>query len=186
MLFWPVVTVPGSGDLCNNTAKTITATPTNPPRSFVTDGITITSPTVGVSFGGLSRIDGCGTTVANTIILADPEEIATVRGYRSFFSHWKFNFADLNYICASNATSDVPVEERDDCYQAVPADAYFAGAQEQMDIWMYTPEMVANLTIYPDYHPRLLPPETMMPMISSLWAKNNDSCTINPLGVWDP
>ncbi|KAK3073641.1 hypothetical protein LTR53_004600 [Teratosphaeriaceae sp. CCFEE 6253] len=186
VMYWEVKTVPGSGDLCNRTAKTVTAGPTGPPRSVITNGITITSPTVGISFGGLSRMDGCGTTVANTIILANPEEIATVRGYHAFFSHWQFNFADLNYICASNASSNIPMDARDDCYQAVPADVYFAGEQEASDIWMLTPEQRANLTIGPDYHPRLLPPETMMPMISSLWAKNNDSCTIYPLGVWDP
>ncbi|KAK4958256.1 hypothetical protein LTR10_004682 [Elasticomyces elasticus] len=117
LLYWPVTTVPGSGDLCNKTAETITATPTGPPRTFVTSGITITSPTVGVSFGGMSRIDGCGTTIKDTIIPVRPEEIATVRGYHSFFSHWQFNFADLNYICTSNASSEIPMEERDDCKQ---------------------------------------------------------------------
>ncbi|KAK3074132.1 hypothetical protein LTR53_003662 [Teratosphaeriaceae sp. CCFEE 6253] len=185
VMYWEVKTVPGSGDLCNRTAETVTARPTGPPRSVITNGITITSPTVGISFGGLSRMDGCGTTVANTIVLANPEEIATVRGYHAFFSHWQFNFADLNYICASNASSNIPMDARDDCYQAVPADVYFAGEQEAFDIWMLTPEQRANLTIGPDYHPRLLPPETMMPMISSLWAKNNDSCTIYPLGAQD-
>ncbi|KAK5701757.1 hypothetical protein LTR97_004575 [Elasticomyces elasticus] len=43
-----------------------------------------------------------------------------------------------------------------------------------------------SLTIWPDYHPQLLPPETMLPMISSIWATNHDQCSINPLGVWDP
>ncbi|KAK3659720.1 hypothetical protein LTR56_001083 [Elasticomyces elasticus] len=185
LLYWPVTTVPGTGDLCNKTAKTITATPTGPPRTFVTSGITITSPTVGVSFGGMSRIDGCGTTIKDTIIPVRPEEIATVRGYHSFFSHWQFNFADLNYICTSNASSEIPMEERDDCYLAVPANAYLAGTQEAMDSILQQ-QLNESLTIWPDYHPQLLPPETMLPMISSIWATNHDQCSINPLGVWDP
>ncbi|KAK5729995.1 hypothetical protein LTR17_011512 [Elasticomyces elasticus] len=173
LLYWPVTTVPGSGDLCNKTAETITATPTGPPRTFVTSGITITSPTVGVSFGGMSRIDGCGTTIKDTIIPVRPEEIATVRGYHCFFSHWQFNFADLNYICTSNASSEIPMEERDDC------------TQEAMDSILQQ-QLNESITIWPDYHPQLLPPETMLPMISSIWATNHDQCSINPLGVWDP
>ncbi|KAK5679729.1 hypothetical protein LTS10_007677 [Elasticomyces elasticus] len=185
LLYWPVTTVPGSGDLCNKTAETITATPTGPPRTFVTSGITITSPTVGISFGGMSRIDGCGTTIKDTIIPVRPEEIATVRGYHSFFSHWQFNFADLNYICTSNASSEIPMEERDDCYLAVPANAYLAGTQEAMDSILQQ-QLNESITIWPDYHPQLLPPDTMLPMISSIWATNHDQCSINPLGVWDP
>ncbi|KAK3648395.1 hypothetical protein LTR56_007512 [Elasticomyces elasticus] len=185
LLYWPVTTVPGSGDLCNKTAETITATPTGPPLTFVTSGITITSPTVGVSFGGMSRMDGCGTTIKDTIIPVRPEEIATVRGAHTFFSHWQFNFADLNYICTSNASSEIPMEERDDCYLAVPANAYLAGHQEALDS-MLRQSLNVSLTIWPDYHPQLLPPETMLPMISSIWATNHDQCSINPLGVWDP
>lgn len=57
VMFWPVTTASG-GNLCNNTASTITASPTGPPNSFVTEGITITSPTVAVSIGYMSRVDG--------------------------------------------------------------------------------------------------------------------------------
>ncbi|KAK0302232.1 hypothetical protein LTR82_017945 [Friedmanniomyces endolithicus] len=185
LLYWPVTTVPGSGNLCNKMAETITAMPTGAPRSFVTSGLTITSPTVAISFGGLARMDGCGTTV-DTIIAVKPDEISSVRGYHAFFSHWQFNFADLNYICASNVSSDVPMEERNDCYQAVPADAYFQGLQEISNNYILSPAQRANLTIWPNYAPELLPPATMMPIISSLWETNHQYCIINPLGAWDP
>jgi hypothetical protein len=39
------------------------------------------------------------------------------------------------------------------------------------------------MTIWPDYHPQVLPPETMLPDIQRLWGGD---CSIHPLGVWDP
>lgn len=104
VMFWPVTTASG-GNLCNKTASTITASPTGPPNSFITEGITITSPTVAVSLAYLSRVDGCGTTIAHTIIPVRPEEVTSVRGYRALFSHHRFNFADLNYFCMDTNTS---------------------------------------------------------------------------------
>ncbi|KAK3676128.1 hypothetical protein LTR78_003878 [Recurvomyces mirabilis] len=183
LLYWPVTTVPGTGDLCNKSAETITKTPTGPPSSFVTAGITITSPTVALSFGGLQRQDDCGATT-DTIVAVNPDEVFTVRGYHALFSHYSFNYADLNYRCASNTsnTSGTPDWERDDCYQAVPADAYFAGLQEASNNYMRQ-NGTEGLTIWPDYHPQVMVPDTMMPAISSIWGKG---CIIHPLGVWDP
>ncbi|KAK4561696.1 hypothetical protein LTR86_004375 [Recurvomyces mirabilis] len=183
LLYWPVTTVPGTGDLCNQTAETITKTPTVPLSSFVTAGITITSPTVALSFGGLQRLDDCGATT-DTVVAVNPDEVVTVRGYHALFSHYSFNYADLNYRCASNTsnTSGTPDWERDDCYQAVPADAYFGGLQEASNNYMRQ-NGTEGLTIWPDYHPQVMVPDTMMGAISSIWGKD---CSIHPLGVWDP
>lgn len=186
VMFWPVTTAAG-GDLCNKTGSTITASPTGPPNSFVTEGITITSPTVAVSLGYMSRVDGCGTTIDHTIIPVHPDQVSSVRGFRALFSHHRFNFADLNYFCMSTNTTNATIAEGkgDSCYQQVPADAYFGGLNNAvvLDQAPFRNLSKAQMTIWDDYQPQLLPPQTMTDAITSLWG---DDCIIHPDGVWDP
>lgn len=186
VMFWPVTTASG-GNLCNNTASTITASPTGPPNSFVTEGITITSPTVAVSLGFMSRVDGCGTTINHTIIPVHPDQVSSVRGYRALFSHHRFNFADLNYWCGDTNTTNSTIADGqgDSCYQQVPAAAYFGGLNNAV-VYAQAPFRnlsKADMTIWDDYQPQLLPPQTMTEAIASLWGPN---CYIHPDGVWDP
>jgi hypothetical protein len=186
VMFWPITTGAG-GDLCNSPGSTITASPTGPPNSFVTEGITITSPTVAISLGFMSRVDGCGTTINHTIIPVHPDQVTSVRGFRALFEHHRFNFADLNYFCMdSNKTmGTIPEGEGDSCYQQVPADAYFGGLNNAvvLDQAPFRNLTKEQLTIWDDYQPQLLPPATLTKAIASLWG--ND-CNIHPDGVWDP
>lgn len=186
VMFWPVTTASG-GNLCNKTASTITASPTGPPNSFVTEGITITSPSVAVSIGYMSRVDGCGVTINHTIIPVHPDQVSTVRGYRALFSHHRFNFADLNYWCGDTNTTNATIADGqgDSCYQQVPAAAYFGGLNNAV-VYAQAPfrnMSKADMTIWDDYQPQLLPPETMTEAIASIWGPN---CYIHPDGVWDP
>ena len=186
LLYWPITTEPIAGDLCNETAKTVPGTPTGEgPNTFVTGDLTITSPTVAISWAGLRRIDGCGSTVANTIIPVKPEEVASVRGYHALFEHYGFNFADLNYKClSSNETVyGVPDPVPDDCYQEVPAAAYFGGLNWAGEHFVLN---MSAQTIYDDYRPQILPPDTMIGMMNSIWGSGGDSCTFHPDGIWDP
>lgn len=150
LMYWPVTTVAGSGDLCSEKAETVTGSATGPPRSIVTEGITITSPTVGVSIGGLSRVDGCGTTVDHTIIPVMPGDVSSVNGARALFTHKPFNFADLNYKCLGAPDDDfVTTGTRTDCYQEVPASAYFFGLANAGGANWYDPHAFTNKTIWP-------------------------------------
>lgn len=187
VMFWPVTTASG-GNLCNKAASTITSSPTGPPHSFVTEGITITSPTVAVSLGFMSRVDGCGTTINHTIIPVKPEEVTSVRGFRALFEHHRFNFADLNYFCMDTGTTNYTLDDnvsQDSCYQQVPADAYFGGLNNAvvLDQFRFRNLTKEQLTIWNNYQPQLLPPQTMTDAINSLWG---DNCIIHPDGVWDP
>jgi hypothetical protein len=186
VMFWPVTTAAG-GNLCNKTGATITASPTGPPNSFVTEGITITSPTVAVSLAYMSRVDGCGTTINHTIIQVHPDQVSSVRGFRALFSHHRFNFADLNYFCENTNTTTAIIAEGqgDSCYQQVPAEAYFGGLNVAVvyDQAPFRNLSKADMTIWDDYQPQLLPPRTMTEAITSIWG--ND-CIIHPDGVWDP
>lgn len=186
VMFWPITTSRG-GDLCSSPGSTITASPTGPPNSFVTEGITITSPTVAISLGYMSRVDGCGTTINHTIIPVHPDQVTSVRGFRALFEHHQFNFADLNYFCMdSNKTmGTIPEGEGDSCYQQVPADAYFGGLNNAvvLDQAPFRNMTKEQMTIWDDYQPQLLPPATLTVAIASLWG--ND-CNIHPDGVWDP
>ncbi|UJO19778.1 uncharacterized protein CLAFUR5_10280 [Fulvia fulva] len=184
LLYWPITTVPGSGNLCNKTAITIPGTRTaDGPNTFVTAGVTITSPTIGVSIASLSRVDGCGSTIATTIIPVNPEEISSVRGNRAMFTHMPFNFADLNWHCPDGEY--VTDDGHHNCYQEVPAAAYFEGTSNWvgLDAMNVDWRTQKNLTIWNDYHPQLLPPETMMEAVHSIWGKG---CNIHPDGIWDP
>ena len=185
LLYWPVTTNVGSGNLCSNPAETLSAKPTgNGPNTFVTEGITITSPTVAVSIGGLSRVDQCGTTVQNTIIPVLPEDVSSVEGARALFTHRPFNFANLNYRCMSDSDAIyVTTSGRDDCYQEVPASAYFHGYANAAGAEWWSPQAFANSTIWDNYQPQVLPPNTLTAAIRTLWGAG---CNIHPDGVWDP
>nr|OQO24277.1 hypothetical protein B0A51_07979 [Rachicladosporium sp. CCFEE 5018] len=185
-MYWPITTVDGSGDLCNKTASTITPPPTAP-RSFVTDGITITSPSVAISFGHMSRADQCGRTINATIVPVNPSEVTSVRGFRALFTHHRFNFADLNYHCFSTNSTNYTIADGagDDCYQQVPAAAYFGGLNNAVvyDQYVFRTMSQYQSTIWGDYQPQILPPQTMTSAIRRIWG---DDCIIHPDGVWDP
>ena len=84
MLYWPVTTV--NGDLCEGNGSTVAPTPTgNGPNTFVTMGITLTSPTVYLSFSTIYATQGgfmdyIGTTLSNTIIPFASSDISTQCG----------------------------------------------------------------------------------------------------------
>lgn len=130
LLYWPVRTVEGSASLRNGTVQTIGLSRTaDGPNTFVTEGITITSPSVGIALSSLSRYDGCYTTVASTIVVVHPSEVLSIRSARAWAQHWPFAFQDLNYKCRSQNSSIewIQNEPGDNCYQQVPADAYLTG-----------------------------------------------------------
>ncbi|GAB7362057.1 hypothetical protein MBLNU230_g2091t1 [Neophaeotheca triangularis] len=174
LLYWPVTTAQGSYDLCENRAPTVPATRTQTgPNTFVTHGLTITSPTVAISFGMLSRADGCGPTMTSTVVPVNPDEVSSVRGYRVFFTHMPFNYADLNMECIGNST------DPDNCFTAVPAAAYFGGLNRNAGL----EGDFEGLTVYNDYKPQMLMPKTMEEGIFDTWG---DHCVVHPDGVWDP
>lgn len=186
LMYWPVTTAPG--DLCKHRGSTITPSPTgSAPDVFVTNGITITSPSVAISFAQMSRADGCGSTVGHTIIPVKPEEVTSVRGYRALFDHRQFNFADLNYHCVSTNSTNYTLADGagNDCYQEVPAAAYFGGLNNAavLDQYVFRTMSKWQSTIYNNYQPQILVPNTMTKAISSIWGT---SCIIHPDGVWDP
>jgi len=190
LLYWPVRTVPGYGDLCNGTAKAkiIGGTPTGSgPNTFVTLGVTITSPSVAISLKSLFRQDGCFTTVQNTIIPVAPHEVTSVRGARALFTMEPFAYQDLNYKCQRENSSDYTIQDfpGDDCYREVPASAYF-GDHMAFDDWMqgFTGGLFTSMTIGNDYRPMLLPPVALTSWANSIF--NTTGCMIQPDGVWDP
>lgn len=142
LLYWPVRTADNSSYFCSQAKYSATAaSPLTIPQSrtgsgpntFVTGTLTITSPTVALSYGGLSRIDGCGTTIDHTIITMRPEELSSVRGGRSLYDLRPFNYGDMNWMCAEPGNSshfNVQDVEGPNCYQNVPAQAYWNAAQQ--------------------------------------------------------
>ena len=136
LLYWPVRTAyphagafcdVGTGSLTVLAPQYITQPPTGAgPNTAVIDGVTITSPTVAISLSGLSRLDGCGTTLDKTIVPVNWNEVTSVIGDRADFGHLPFNYADLNWRCPSAGNSSSFVVEDaggPDCYQDVPARA---------------------------------------------------------------
>ncbi|KAI5203008.1 hypothetical protein AUEXF2481DRAFT_44107 [Aureobasidium subglaciale EXF-2481] len=186
LLYWPVRTLDGNGDLCNSTAQTQGLPRTGDgPNTFVADGVTITSPSVGVSLMGVSRADGCGVTVASTVVALHATDLVSIRGARALFSYYPFRFQDLNYKCRSrdNTTTWIQDYPGDGCYQEVPAEAYFSG--ESAFVWheYYPTAYDTALTIGPDYRPYILPPSSMTEWANEVYSTD---CYIQVDGVWDP
>ena len=105
LLFWPE-----PGELCGETE--IVPTPTGP-RTFVTSGITLTSPTIGLSLANVHRNDGCGPTVTATVVPLAPDQVQSINNN---FTESAFNFANLNTRC-------VP-DNPQLCYTLVPWPVY--------------------------------------------------------------
>jgi len=186
LMYWPVTIAPGN--LCKHRGSTITPSPTgSAPNVFVTEGMTITSPSVAISFAQISRADGCGPTIGHTIIPVKPEQVTSVRGYRALFQHEQFNFADLNYHCVSTNSTNYTLADGvgNDCYQEVPAAAYFGGLNNAAVLNQYVFRTMSKWqsTIYNNYQPQILLPNTMTKAITSIWGT---SCLVHPDGVWDP
>nr|POE99417.1 hypothetical protein CFP56_52809 [Quercus suber] len=158
LLYWPVTT---SRNLCSSNVTQEWKRTADTPKSFVTAGITITSPSVGISLGGVSRLDGCGSTVASTIIVVPPEAVSSVRGARALYAYHPFDFEDLNWICQApnSTTSTIQQEGGDDCYQDVPLLAYFGGTEQFENTGEFNASEIANVTIGNDYHPQLVYPK---------------------------
>lgn len=130
LLYWPVRTVDGSGDICGSSIETQVLPRTGDgPNSFVTDGVTITSPSVGIYLASVSRADQCYTTLASTIVVVPASEVLSARGARALYDHEPFRYQDLNYKCQPANSSEhwTQDEPGDGCYQEVPAVAYFSG-----------------------------------------------------------
>ncbi|KAH0288101.1 hypothetical protein M436DRAFT_81617 [Aureobasidium namibiae CBS 147.97] len=156
------------------------------PNTFVTDGITITSPSVAISFASVSRVDGCFTTLESTIIVVSASEVMSARSARALYDHKPFRYQDLNYKCqpANSSTSWIQDEPGDDCFQQVPAAAYFVG--ESAFAWdeYYPTAYTRALTIGDDYRPYILLPSTMTEWANSVF--HTTSCEIQVNGIWDP
>ncbi|KAK5695293.1 hypothetical protein LTR97_008799 [Elasticomyces elasticus] len=135
ILYWPVRTQVGLGQLCDTTDQPllptydpVNATISGPPSStFVTAGVTITSPSVGIALTSVSRKDGCYGTVATTVIPMDPDSVVSLRGdLGGGYVYYPFQYSDLLYNCkGSNGSvyqADGPGE---DCWPIVPSSVYF-------------------------------------------------------------
>lgn len=197
LLYWPVRTssADNSAYFCTQSEYSLGASPlTIPatrtgsgPNTFVTGTLTITSPTIALSYSDLSRIDGCGTTIAHTIITMSPEELSSVRGGRSLYDLRPFNYGDLNWMCPSRSNSShftVQDLEGPNCYQNVPAQAYWNAAQ-RFDLAMYVNvSQIQQWTIVNNYEPYVLPAQHVWTeTMHRLWGT---SAVWHIDGSWDP
>lgn len=196
LLYWPVRTISDSDYFCKSysysdrmqSPMTLPGTPTGSgPNTFVTGSLTITSPTIALSYSGLSRIDGCGPTLDHTIITMKPEELSSVRGARSLFDIFPFNFGDLNWMCQEPVNSSsytVQDVQGVNCYQNVPANAYWSAAQVFDDSFYASTSQVKQWTIINNYQPYILPAQSVWSeTLQSIWGS---TAVWYIDGVWDP
>lgn len=128
LLYWPVTV--SDQDACGGGS---TAPPIGP-STAVFEGVTVTSPTVYLSFDVLAagtahygHLTACGATHTNVLLPVEPTAISSFRGqlapfgdlerwdiYDDWVTTYPVNFADFNYRTLSNNMS----------YPLVPKDAY--------------------------------------------------------------
>lgn len=163
LFYWPVPKV--AGGLCASNGSTITPTPTaTGPSTIVTRGVTLTSPSVYLSFGylvGISDASACGQPTSDLLVSIPPESLSSIRTVGDGSSTTTaltlpFNFADLD---------------------TVPKDAYQGMARCHSD------PAKGNLcsTVYDDYNPHLVIPDAVRTLVP-FW-RNCDPCLE---GVLDP
>ncbi|KAK5710488.1 hypothetical protein LTR17_018844 [Elasticomyces elasticus] len=168
LFYWPVTTV--SGDLCNKTGTTITPTRTGdgPNTSVLNNSITLTSPSVYVSFHNLSYLtnnfNSTQSYVTNTLMAFPPDEILSMRGYHGNGGNFSLNIADL------------PPNQ-------VPASAYFGQAACFPD-----PEAACLPIGATAYQPALAFPSVFYQLSGFNTAWTGKSCQLGYAGggIWDP
>ncbi|KAK5732505.1 hypothetical protein LTR17_010444 [Elasticomyces elasticus] len=169
LFYWPVTTI--SGDLCNKTGTTITATPTKeglPNTSVLNNSITLTSPSVYVSFHNLSYLtnnfNSTQSYVTNTLMAFPPDEILSMRGYHGDDGNFSLNIADL------------PPNQ-------VPASAYFGQVACFPD-----PEAACLPIGATAYQPALAFPSVFYQLSGFNPAWTGTSCQLGYAGggIWDP
>ncbi|KAK5682532.1 hypothetical protein LTS10_005660 [Elasticomyces elasticus] len=168
LFYWPVTTV--SGDLCNKTGNTITPTRTGdgPNTSVLNNSITLTSPSVYVSFHNLSYLtnsfNSTQSYVTNTLMAFPPDEILSMRGYHGNGGNFSLNIGDL------------PPNQ-------VPASAYFGQAACFPD-----PEAACLPIGATAYQPALAFPSVFYQLSGFNPAWTGKSCQLGYAGggIWDP
>ncbi|KAK3627679.1 hypothetical protein LTR56_015460 [Elasticomyces elasticus] len=188
LVYWPVRTNPGSDNLCDKHASTLHDTKSDTPRSAVYEGVTVTSPTVAMSLSNVGP-GNCGTQIDRTVILVPPEQVFSVEGVRAEFNHLPFNLANLNFRCQAPNSTEYTIQDvlGDDCYQEVPAHAYFIGRQNFDEAVLgdgrCRPKDTTQVVIPNDYTPAVILPSVFYPVITSLWGPY---CIPFIDGIWDP
>ncbi|KAK3656995.1 hypothetical protein LTR22_009496 [Elasticomyces elasticus] len=196
ILYWPVRTQVGLGQLCDTTDQPLLPTygPVNAtisgPSTFVTAGVTITSPSVGIALTSVSRKDGCYGTVATTVIPMDPDSVVSLRGdLGGGYVYYPFQYSDLLYNCkGSNGSvyqADGPGE---DCWPIVPSSVYFQAPTTYAWAHWIPATAQSQLTIADDYRPDILLPSNGDPWMSRRWGtvEWGSTCELSTCGVWDP
>lgn len=139
---------------------------------------------VAISLSSISRYDGCGPTLDHTILTVPPEQVSSVRGARAAYAPLPFNYADLNWMCPSNnGTYTVQDVQGENCYQNVPAAAYWGAYPSYDQFHAYPTEVESSLTIINDYHPYVAPPTELSSLLTSVWGTG---AVWHIDGVWDP
>ncbi|KAK3116652.1 hypothetical protein LTR53_002766 [Teratosphaeriaceae sp. CCFEE 6253] len=167
MFYWPITTV--NGDICNKTGTTITPTPTGDgPNTFViNDTVTLTSPTVYVSFHNLSYVtvhfNNTEQYVTNTLMGFEATEIQSQRGYHGSDGNYSFNYADLPP-------------------NPVPASAWFG----QVPCWFDRNACIPIATAA--YGPGLAFPSVFFEMsnFNPKWTASRCALGVENDGIWDP
>ncbi|KAM3421566.1 hypothetical protein BST61_g1953 [Cercospora zeina] len=201
LLYWPVQVKEPTDDtlFCykahedgvKRTAETIPGTRTGDgPNTIVTDGVTITSPMVAMVYTSVHRADGCGPTIAKTIRTMQPDHLSSIRrDSEGGAPRYPFDYNDLNWMCdAGNGTYTMQYVQQDgNCYQNVPAAAYFHGPQKWMQ---YLPNTAAvkgtivdSWTILNDYEPYIIEEEVFTQELHDLYGTNAGWIQF---GIWDP
>ncbi|KAK3069598.1 hypothetical protein LTR53_011945 [Teratosphaeriaceae sp. CCFEE 6253] len=212
MLYWPVTTI--DGNLCQHNGSTITGTPTGVgPNTYVTLGLTLTSPTVYLSFETLhADIAGysgafTGPTFANTIIPFPASDISSqcvaggamrnLTGPRTFDPlgpATRLDYADLNYPIAANVHQCATLSCDPNTYSYTLA--IFNTSTPLSDWIIGSSTMVIHqsdvwcFTIFDDYDPMLAAPTALTTLIPE-WSQcvfNNSFIaqvqSCDPVRIW--
>ena len=200
LLYWPVrvdekevnglFCTKGNEPGAKETAKTVPGTRTaKGPNTFVTDGITITSPTIAMVYSTVMRADFCGPTITKTIRTMLPEHLSSIRrDAQGNAPRYPFDYNDLNWMCDSgNGTFTMQDGQGPNCYQNVPAAAYFNGPK----MWMQYHDQpgvlngtqVQSWTILNDYEPYIIEEDTFTQELQELYGTN---ARWLQFGIWDP
>lgn len=131
------------------------------PNTFVTAGVTITSPDVGIFLSNMYVRPGCGTTINKTVITMPGSMLSSGRGRGVLQVAHPFNLNDLNWVCEDPAHPNATWTTQDTvgtgrCYQDVSAVAYWSAA-ERYDhytaTWYFNKTLAQKLPMLQDYQP---------------------------------
>ena len=176
LIYWPVNTISGYSNL------TVAPNATEPVTAMI-NGTTFTSPTVYLSYNGVSAVDNCESPIARSypgaVLSLHPNNVSSIHGLHG--GSTRFDFADLN--------KPYPLRVLFSMCWPTPIESCILDPTKEYNPRLVVPEEIRTLdpawkTCDPDFFGSYDPPRILVPahaLVSSTAAVDAEATSSTPM-----